>query len=51
MTTPFPHRVQDGAYVYTNQSEGTLEAFWGHECIPEHGQAVYALQYSGGFLR
>jgi Domain of unknown function (DUF5680) len=31
-----PAVVREGAYVYTNQSEGTLEAFWGHERITDH---------------
>ena len=43
--------VQEGSYVYTNQSEGTLETFWGHEWITDHTQLVYALHYSGGVLR
>jgi Domain of unknown function (DUF5680) len=46
-----PAMVQEGSYVYTNQSEGTLEAFWGHERITDHAQPVYELHYSGGILR
>jgi hypothetical protein len=41
----------EGSYVYTNQSEGTLEAFWGYERITDHAQPVYELHYSGGILR
>jgi hypothetical protein len=46
-----PAVVREGSYVYTNQSEGTLETFWGHEWITDHTQPVYALHYSGGVLR
>ena len=46
-----PAVVREGSYVYTNQSEGTLETFWGHEWITDHTQLVYALHYSGGVLR
>ena len=46
-----PAMVREGTYVYTNQSEGTLEAFWGHERITDHAQPIYALHYSGGILR
>ncbi|MBI5578462.1 MAG: hypothetical protein HY895_04845 [Deltaproteobacteria bacterium] len=54
-TVAHPYRgpavVREGAYMYTNQSEGTLEAFWGHERITDHALPVYALHYSGGALR
>jgi len=46
-----PAVVREGSYVYTNQSEGTPETFWGHEWITDHTQLVYALHYSGGVLR
>jgi Domain of unknown function (DUF5680) len=46
-----PAVVREGSYVYTNQSEGTLEAFWGHERITDNAQPVYDLHYSGGILR
>jgi hypothetical protein len=46
-----PAVVQEGSYEYTNQSEGTLEAFWGHERITDNTQLVYQLHYSGGVLR
>lgn len=46
-----PALVREGAFMYTNQSEGTLEAFWGHERITDHAQPVYDLHYSGGVLR
>jgi hypothetical protein len=45
-----PAVVRDGPYVYTNQSHGTLEAFWGHERITGNMQLVYELHYSGGVL-
>jgi hypothetical protein len=52
-TQPYrgPAVVRGGSYVYTNQSHGTLEAFWGHECITDNTQHVYELHYSGGCLR
>jgi hypothetical protein len=46
-----PAVVREGSYVYTNQSEGALEAFWGYECITDNTKPVYALHYSGGTLR
>jgi hypothetical protein len=45
-----PAVLRDGRYVYTNQSHGALEAFWGHERITCDEQPVYELRYSGGFL-
>jgi Domain of unknown function (DUF5680) len=46
-----PAVVREGPYVYTNQSQGSLEAFWGHERIINDTQPVYDLHYSGGILR
>jgi hypothetical protein len=46
-----PALVREDSYVYTNQSEGVLEAFWGYERITGHTQPVYELHYSGGILR
>jgi len=46
-----PAVVREGTYVYTNQSKGTLEAFWGHERITDNTQPVYELHYCGGVLR
>ncbi len=45
-----PPVLRDGRYAYTNQSHGSLDAFWGHERITYDGQTVYELHYGGGFL-
>ena len=54
-TVALPYRgptvVREGSCVYTHQSAGTLEAFWGHERITDHTQLVYELHYRGGVLR
>ena len=45
-----PAVVREGSYVYTNRSEGTPEAFWGHERITDNARPIYELHYSGGVL-
>lgn len=46
-----PQLFRDAPYVYTNQSQGTVAAFWGREIITCDEAKVYELHYSGGFLR
>jgi hypothetical protein len=46
-----PSRWQEGEFVYTDQHQGEIGAFWGSETITFQGESVYDLHYSGGFLR
>jgi hypothetical protein len=46
-----PQHFEDGPYTYKNTYHGTLELFYGEEYIFAHGQKVYELRYSGGYLR
>jgi len=46
-----PQTVQDGPYTYADDSAGGLHAFWGRETISHENRTIYALRYSGGFLR
>lgn len=46
-----PRRFQEGAYIYTDESQGELERFWGVEAITHKDTLVYQLRYSGGLLR
>ena len=46
-----PAQLDEGRYRYVNTSEGTFAAFRGTEEILREGKRVYALHYSGGFLR
>jgi Domain of unknown function (DUF5680) len=46
-----PAVVREGPFVYTNQSQGSMAAFWGHERITDDTQPVYELRYNGGVLR
>lgn len=46
-----PSILRDDRYVYTNQSDGSLEKFSGHERIACDDQRVYELHYTGGVLR
>jgi hypothetical protein len=39
-----------GTYVYTDDTEGGLERFYGVETISLRGRRVYELHYSGGIL-
>jgi hypothetical protein len=52
-TQPYrgPQVLREGSYRYSNQIEGALDAFWGHERITDGGHLVYELRYSGGLLR
>ncbi|WP_199426119.1 DUF5680 domain-containing protein [Thermaerobacillus caldiproteolyticus] len=45
-----PQHFENGQYTYKNAYHGTLERFYGEECIFVHGQKVYELRYSGGFI-
>ena len=55
VSVPYPYRgpqsVHEGPYLYTNQSQGALNNFWGQEVITRDDQQVYALHYHGGVLR
>jgi Domain of unknown function (DUF5680) len=46
-----PVVVRQGPYAYTNQSQGSMAAFWGHELLTDDTQPVYELRCSGGVLR
>lgn len=46
-----PQLWQHGEYLYTNQYQGGLNAFWGQEVITSQGNMVYELHYGGGFLK
>ena len=46
-----PQRWQDEEYLYTDQYQGSIDAYWGSETITFQGEMVYELHYSGGFLR
>jgi len=37
--------------TYMNSSNGSLDAFWGHEEIVSDGARVYECRYAGGVLR
>lgn len=55
VTPAYPYRgprtFGEGPYLYTNESRGGVERFWGVEVIARGGQPVYELRYSGGLLR
>ena len=46
-----PSHWREGVFVYTDDSQGDIEWFWGIETITREGQSVYQLRYSGGLLR
>jgi Domain of unknown function (DUF5680) len=46
-----PSQWRQGAYTYTDESQGDVDRFWGVESITHEGQVVYQLRYSGGLLR
>jgi hypothetical protein len=46
-----PAVMREDSCVYTNQSAGTLEMFWGYERNTDCTQPVYALHYNRGVLR
>jgi hypothetical protein len=46
-----PSFYQKQNYIYENQSNGTLDYFYGNETILIDGKKVYELRYSGGFIR
>ncbi len=46
-----PSQWGEGAYGYTDESQGDIERFWGVETITQAEQVVYQLRYSGGLLR
>ena len=46
-----PQTFQEGPYTYADDSAGGLHAFWGRETISQDNRTIYALRYSGGFLR
>jgi hypothetical protein len=46
-----PSQWREGAYVYTDESQGDVERFWGVETITQAEQVVYQLRSSGGLLR
>jgi hypothetical protein len=46
-----PNQWREGAYVYTDETQGDVERFWGVETITHEAQVVYQLRYSGGLLR
>lgn len=45
-----PSTCSEGPYLYTNESRGGLERFWGVEVITCTGRPVYELRYAGGML-
>ncbi|MBN1285823.1 MAG: hypothetical protein JXB47_10530 [Anaerolineae bacterium] len=45
-----PEELRKGAYLYTDESHGEVERFWGIETIRYEGRAVYELRYAGGHL-
>jgi hypothetical protein len=46
-----PRQWGEGAYIYTDESQGDVERFWGVETITYAEQMIYQLRYSGGLLR
>ena len=46
-----PKRWREGAFLYTNESQGNADCFWGTETITHQGYAVFRLRYNGGLLR
>ncbi len=46
-----PVVFREGAYVYTSESQGDIERFYGIETIVHDSHRVYQLRYSGGMLR
>jgi hypothetical protein len=46
-----PSQWREGVFVYTDDSQGDIEWFWGTETITHRGQSVYQLRYSGGLLK
>ena len=46
-----PRIFRDGAYVYTDESQGDIDRFSGVETITREDNQVYQLRYSGGLLR
>lgn len=46
-----PRHYQNGDYVYTNESHGAVDRFWGHEVIAYQGRPIYELRYQGGAIR
>jgi len=46
-----PRQWREDGFVYTDDSQGDIDSFWGIETITHEGQSVYQLRYSGGLLR
>lgn len=46
-----PSRFCQGGYIYTDESQGDIERFWGVETISWNGRPAYRLRYAGGLLR
>lgn len=45
-----PQAYNHDAYVYNDESWGSVDRFHGHEIITHAGICVYELYYNGGFL-
>lgn len=45
-----PNIFQENAYIYTDESQGNIEYFWGVETITYNNHLVYHLRYSGGLI-
>lgn len=46
-----PASFRQASFVYTNESHGDIDRFWGWENITYQNIAVYQLHYSGGILQ
>jgi len=46
-----PALLQEGDFIYQDESRGSSERFWGQETITYQGQWVYELHYHGGLIR
>ena len=46
-----PQTYKDGRWTYLNETNGSLDDFWGLETITQNGTSVYQLRYHGGYIR
>ncbi|MFX1570730.1 MAG: DUF5680 domain-containing protein [Promethearchaeota archaeon] len=45
-----PRNYMEGEFKYIDESEGTIESFFGNETIFFRGEEVYKLYYHGGII-